>query len=104
MNTGFGLEEAVREARQRTGVPEVAAGLWRDGETAVAAEGMLALGGAEPVVDAPCRIASITKPFTATLAGECLPQDLRRLLSRSAGLRLPFEHAMRARVLPRVES
>ena len=90
MNTGFGLEEAVREARERTGVPGVAAGLRRDGETTFAAEGVLALGDAEPVLDdTPFRIASITKPFTATLAGECLPLDegLCRLLSHSAGLR-----------------
>lgn len=68
MNTGFGLEEAVREARERTDVPGVAAGLWRDGETAFATDGVLALGGAESVLhDTPFRIASITKPFTATV-------------------------------------
>src|SRR5437588_249642 len=69
MNTGFALEEAVRAARERTGVPGVVAGLWRDGRTALAAAGQLALGRDEPVrEDTPFRIAAITKPFTATLA------------------------------------
>ena len=90
MNTGFALEEAVRAARERTGVPGVVAGLWRDGRTALAAAGQLALGRDEPIrEDTPFRIASITKPFTATLASRCLPLDepLCRLLSHSAGIR-----------------
>src|SRR5204863_1611069 len=90
MNTGFALEEAVRAARERTGVPGVVAGLWRDGRTALAAAGQLALGRDEPVrEDTPFRIASITKPFTATLASRCLPLDepLCRLLSHTAGIR-----------------
>jgi CubicO group peptidase (beta-lactamase class C family) len=94
MNTGPRLEEAVlkeavREAQYRTGVPGVVAGIWQDGATAFAAEGRLALGRDEPVhEDTPFRIASITKSFTATLAGRCLPFDepLCRLLSHTAGL------------------
>ena len=90
MNTGFGLEEAVREARERTGVPGVAAGLQVGGERTFAADGVLALDGESPVrVDSPFRIASISKPFTATLAAACLPLDggLGALLSHTAGLR-----------------
>jgi CubicO group peptidase (beta-lactamase class C family) len=90
MNTGFGLEEAVREARAKTGVPGVAAGLQVGGERSFAADGVLALDGESPVhVDSPFRIASISKPFTATLAAACLPLDarLRALLSHTAGLR-----------------
>jgi len=80
----------VREAHHRTGVPGVVAGILRNGETSFAAEGRLALGRDEPVhEDTPFRIASITKSFTATLAGRCLPLDepLCRLLSHTAGLR-----------------
>ena len=90
MNTGFGLEEAVREARAATGVPGVAAGLLRDGETVFAAAGVLELGRDEPVLaETPFRIASITKPFTATLcaASVGLDERLRALLSHTAGLR-----------------
>jgi CubicO group peptidase (beta-lactamase class C family) len=90
MNTGFGLEEAVRLARRSTGVPGVVAGLWRGGETSLAADGVLALGSREPVREStPFRIASITKPFTATLASRCLELDepTCRLLSHTAGLR-----------------
>jgi hypothetical protein len=43
MNTGFGLEEAVREARERTGVPGVAVGLQVGRERSFAADGVLAL-------------------------------------------------------------
>jgi CubicO group peptidase (beta-lactamase class C family) len=90
MNTGFGLEEAVREARAATGVPGVAAGLLRDGQTVFAADGVLELGHSEPVrAETPFRIASITKPFTATLCAATvgLDEPLRALLSHTAGLR-----------------
>src|SRR5712691_10142282 len=102
MNTGFGLEEAVRDARAATGVPGVAAGLLRDGETLFAADGVLELGRDEPVsADTPFRIASITKPFTATLCAASVGVDerLEALLSHTAGLRpesaepLPLEAA-----------
>jgi CubicO group peptidase (beta-lactamase class C family) len=90
MNTGFGLEEAVREARAATGVPGVAAGLLRDGATELAADGVLELGRDDAVgVDTPFRIASVTKPFTATLcaAATSLEERLLALLSQTAGLR-----------------
>ena len=75
MNTGFGLEKAVREAREKTGVPGVAAGLLRDGETVFAANGVLELGRNEVVhPETPFRIASITKPFTATLCAASVPR------------------------------
>jgi CubicO group peptidase (beta-lactamase class C family) len=90
MNTGFGLEKAVREAREKTGVPGVAAGLLRDGETVFAADGVLELGRNEAVhPQTPFRIASITKPFIATMcaASVGLDERLRALLSHTAGLR-----------------
>jgi CubicO group peptidase (beta-lactamase class C family) len=102
MNTGFGLEEAVRNAHAATGVPGVAAGLLRDGETVFAAEGVLELGRDELVhVETPFRIASITKPFTATLcaASVGIDEQLEALLGHTAGLRpesaepLPLEAA-----------
>jgi CubicO group peptidase (beta-lactamase class C family) len=90
MNTGFGLEKAVREAREKTCVPGVAAGLLRDGETVFAADGVLELGRNEAVrAETPFRIASITKSFTATLcaASVGLDERARALLSHTAGLR-----------------
>jgi CubicO group peptidase (beta-lactamase class C family) len=90
MNTAFGLEEAVRKARAATGVPGVAAGLLRDGETVFAADGVLELGRSEPVLpETPFRIASITKSFTATLCAATvgLDESMRKLLSHTAGLR-----------------
>src|SRR5258708_14988846 len=90
MNTGFGLEKAVQEAREKTGVPGVAAGLLRDGEAVFAADGVLELGRNEVVhPETPFRIASITKPFTATLcaASVGLDERTRALLSHTAGLR-----------------
>src|SRR3954463_12102666 len=78
MNTGFGLEKAVRDARAATGVPGVAAGLLRDGGGELAADGVLELGRAEPVhAETPFRIASITKPFTATLCSASVGIDER---------------------------
>jgi CubicO group peptidase (beta-lactamase class C family) len=90
MNTALGLEKAVREAREKTGVPGVAAGLLRDGETVFAADGVLEFGRNDAVrPDTPFRIASITKPFTATLCAASIGLDerTRALLSHTAGLR-----------------
>ena len=90
------LVEIVREARARTHVPGVAAGLSVGGETEFAADGVLALGGDERVTaETPFRVASVTKLFTASLASLCLDLDAplagaasaRRLLSHTAGLR-----------------
>jgi len=86
----FALEEIVRDARSRTGIPGVAAAVHVDGHVVSCADGVLELGKDEPVrVDTPFRIASISKPFTASLALSCLPADaeLRAWLSHTAGLR-----------------
>src|SRR6476646_1688925 len=90
MNWRSRLEEAVHDARERTGVPGVAAGFSCDGESSFAAAGVRVLGGPEPVsAETPFRIASISKPFTATLAARCLELDdeLCAFLSHTAGLR-----------------
>src|SRR3954452_10699620 len=82
------LAEIVREARARTGIPAVAAGLAVHGRVELVADG--------PVdADTPFRIASITKWFTASLAASTLDLDApawegvsaRRLLSHTADLR-----------------
>jgi CubicO group peptidase (beta-lactamase class C family) len=91
----FALEEIVRDARSRTAqsgdaVPGVAAAVHVDGHVVSCADGVLELGKDETVrVDTPFRIASISKPFTASLALSCLPADaqLRAWLSHTAGLR-----------------
>jgi CubicO group peptidase (beta-lactamase class C family) len=90
MKSRFSLDETVREARARTGVPAVAAGLSIGGRTSFAADGVCALGSGERVrVDTPFRIASISKTFTAALAAETLPldDDIRARLSHTAGWR-----------------
>lgn len=84
------LADAVREARARTRVPGVAAALLAGGEVAAVADGVLELGREEAVrPDTPFRIASISKPFTASLALSCLALDERlgALLGHTAGLR-----------------
>lgn len=90
MVTAFELDEVVREARTRTGVPGVAAGVLVDGAVALAADGVLELGGDDPVqADTPFRIASITKAFTSALCFRSFEPDerVRALLSHTAGLR-----------------
>ena len=81
------LAEIVRQARARTGVPAVAAGLLVGKRVELAADG--------PVeVETPFRIASVTKWFTASLAALLLDLDAplesgasaRRLLSHTADL------------------
>jgi CubicO group peptidase (beta-lactamase class C family) len=76
------LGEIVRDARSRTGVPAVAAGLLVDGAVELAADG--------PVkIETPFRVASISKWFTASLVSVCgaLDDETRRWLSHTAGLR-----------------
>jgi len=95
MVPAFELEEIVRDARARTGIPGVAAGLHVDGQVVAVADGVLELGKDERVrPETPFRIASISKPFTASLALACLPgrmtepgAQLRAWLSHTAGLR-----------------
>jgi CubicO group peptidase (beta-lactamase class C family) len=88
------LREIVREARARTGVPGVAAGILRDGEVETCADGVLQLGSDVPVrPETPFRVASISKPFTASLAVSSLPLDesLELWLSHTAGFRCESE-------------
>jgi CubicO group peptidase (beta-lactamase class C family) len=90
MVPAFQLQEIVREARSRTEVPGVAAGLLADGAVTAVADGVLELGRDEPVrPDTSFRIASISKPFTASLALSCLTLDERLTgwLSHTGGLR-----------------
>ena len=111
MNWRFRLEEAVHEARERTGVPGVAAGFSQGGESGFAAAGVRVLGEPEPVsTETPFRIASITKPFTATLAlslaqdgllaldeppaGSRIEATIRQLLSHQGGLACEWPPAL----------
>jgi CubicO group peptidase (beta-lactamase class C family) len=90
MVPAFELEEIVRDARARTDVPGVAAALSVDGQVVSVADGVLELGREDRVrVETPFRVASISKPFTASLALSCLPAEpqLRAWLSHTAGLR-----------------
>jgi CubicO group peptidase (beta-lactamase class C family) len=97
------LAEWVAEARERWSVPGIAVGLLYDRETVFAADGVCELGGDEPVTpETAFRIASITKPFTATLAlslaqdgllaldeppaGSRVEATIRQLLSHQGGL------------------
>jgi CubicO group peptidase (beta-lactamase class C family) len=76
------LGEIVREARSRTGVPAVAAGLFVGGSVELAADGAC-------VPETPFRIASISKWFTASLTSACgaLDDETQQWLSHTAGLR-----------------
>ncbi len=76
------LVEIVREARTRTGVPAVAAGLSVDGRVELAADGPID-------AETPFRVASITKWFTASLAAASIEHDapVRARLSHTAGFR-----------------
>jgi CubicO group peptidase (beta-lactamase class C family) len=83
------LADSAGEARERWSIPAIAVGLLRDGATVTAGV------GAAP--DDVFRIASITKPFVATLAHELVDLDapppgsrvaatVRQLLSHQGGL------------------
>ena len=97
------LADWAAEARERWSVPGIAVGLVHDGETVAVADGLCALGGDERVLpETAFRIASITKPFTATLAmalaqdgllvldepppGTRVEATIRQLLSHQGGL------------------
>ena len=99
MVPAFQLQEIVREARSRTGVPGVAAALLAEGTCIAVADGVLELGRDEPVrPDTPFRVASISKPFTASLALSCLRLDERLVgwLSHTAGLRCESQQPLPA--------
>ena len=97
------LAEFAAGARKRWNVPGLVVGMLRDGEIVLAADGQRELGRPEPVTpDTVFRIASITKPFTATLAmtlvqdgllaldepppGTHIDATVRQLLSHQGGL------------------
>lgn len=97
------LEQWVAEARQRWNVPGIAVGVLRAGEAVAVADGVASLDGEEAVSpETVFRIASISKPFTATLAmtlvqdgllvldepppGARVDATLRQLLSHQGGL------------------
>src|SRR4051794_10858098 len=97
------LEQSVGQARRRWSVPGVAIGVLRDGEVVTAADGICELGRPEPVTSETLfRVASITKPFVATLAmtlvqdgllaldeppaGSTVEATVRQLLSNQGGL------------------
>jgi len=97
------LAEWAAEAQERWSVPGLAVGLLHHGETVVAADGVCQLGSDERVSsETAFRIASITKPFTATLAltlaqdgllaldepppGSRVEATIRQLLSHQGGL------------------
>src|SRR3954468_10824914 len=89
MVTRSELEEIVRGARSRTGIPGVAAALLQGEEALAVADGVLELGRDEPVaVETPFRIASISKPVTASLAVSLVDVDgsVGAWLSHTAGL------------------
>ncbi|HRA33116.1 MAG TPA: serine hydrolase domain-containing protein [Thermomicrobiales bacterium] len=67
--TTDGLETIVRAEQERWTAPGVAWGVLRDGEERTGALGVAKLTTGEPMrTDSLCRIASISKVFTATLA------------------------------------
>src|SRR2546426_2485625 len=105
------LAEWAAEARERWSVPGLAVGLFHDGETVVVADGLCELGGDERVTpETAFRIASITKPFTATLAlalaedgllaldepppGSRAEATIRQLLSHQGGLASEWPSAL----------
>ena len=105
------LAEWVAEARERWSVPGIAVGLLYDRETVFAADGVGELGGELRVTpETAFRIASITKPFTATLAlslaqdgllaldeppaGSRVEATIRQLLSHQGGLACEWPPAL----------
>jgi CubicO group peptidase (beta-lactamase class C family) len=92
------VESVVQREMERVGVPGVAVGTLHDGRVETGAWGVANLATGEPLrPDAAFRIASITKPFTATLTlalhldlddAALTGEDftLRHLLSHSSGL------------------
>jgi CubicO group peptidase (beta-lactamase class C family) len=105
------LAEWAAEARERWSVPGIAVGVFHEGETVAVADGVCAVGGDEQVSpETQFRIASITKPFTATLAmtlaedgllaldepppGSQVEATTRQLLSNQGGLACEWPSAL----------
>jgi CubicO group peptidase (beta-lactamase class C family) len=105
------LAEWAAEARERWSVPGIAVGLLYDREIMFAADGVCELGGGQQVApETTFRIASITKPFTATLAlslaqdgllaldeppaGSPVEATIRQLLSHQGGLACEWPPAL----------
>src|SRR5438270_6272033 len=109
--SGQKLAEWAAEAREHWSVPGIAVGVFHDGETVAVADGVCALGGEEQVSpQTEFRIASITKPITATLAmtlvqdgllaldesppGSRVEATVRQLLSHQGGLACEWPSAL----------
>jgi len=105
------LEQWVAEARQRWNVPGIAVGVLRAGEAVAVADGVGSLDGGEAVSpETVFRIASISKPLTATLAmtlvqdellgldepplGSSVDATVRQLLSHQGGLACEWPEPM----------
>jgi CubicO group peptidase (beta-lactamase class C family) len=74
------LATLAGEARERWSVPGLAVGVLREGEVTLAADGLVRLGEDERVTpESVFRIASITKPFVATLAMTLVQDGLLEL-------------------------
>ena len=88
----------MRDARARTGVPGVAAGARGRRAAVVRGRRRARARRDEPVRrDTPFRIASISKPFTATLALACLPSSTTRLRALAQPHRRPAAASRRSR-------
>ena len=86
---GEGPDAACRDALLRWGVPGAAVGVLAGGKTDVQSYGVTALAGGAPVLpETTFRVASITKPFTATLA-VLLVDDGLLALDEPVSLALP---------------
>jgi CubicO group peptidase (beta-lactamase class C family) len=83
------LANVAAEARERWNVPGLAVGVLQDGDVVMAADGQRELGTPEPVTPGTMfRIASITKPFTATLAMTLVQEGLLALEEPPPGTRI----------------
>jgi CubicO group peptidase (beta-lactamase class C family) len=83
------LAEWATDARRRWNVPGIAVAVLAEGAVAAAAAGVCDLDADEPVsTDTVFRIASISKPFTATLAMTLVQEGLLALDQPPPGLRV----------------
>lgn len=70
-----GLREVVEAEMERWGVPGVVVGLLRGGEPEAVAFGVASVESSYPVLpDSAFRIASVTKPFVATLVATLIQE------------------------------